>query len=59
MILFLICKDHLKTTLTNCNFIDQLHELQQRDAKIHIHNVTIKEIKNSASNTRFFICDHC
>ena len=52
-------KQHLLDTLTRSNFVDQLHELQQRDSKIHIHDVSLEEIKNSGSNRAFFVCDHC
>jgi hypothetical protein len=52
-------KVHLKNTLTRSNFVDQLHELQHKDKKIHIHGVTLDEIRNSSSNQIFFVCDHC
>jgi hypothetical protein len=52
-------KEQLKDMITTHNLTEQLHDFQHRHNKFHIHNFTYNDILNSASDTIFFVCDHC
>lgn len=52
-------KLNLFNTLTRANFVNQLHELQHKNKKFHIHDITMEDIKTSPSNKVFYVCDHC
>ena len=52
-------KTQLKHILETHNLTEQLHTFQHRHNKFHIHNFTYDDIVNSASDTIFWVCDHC